>query len=116
MKPDIEAMQGTWDMVSLEMDGRKYPAVGAQIAIQGGKFTSLNMGAEYSGTMTVNESASPKTFDMTFETGPEKGKRSLGIYELDGDNWKICLGLTGKTRPAKFVSAPGSGHALEVLK
>ena len=116
MKPDIETLQGTWNIVSLEMEGRKYPAAGAQIAIKGGRFTSLNMGAEYSGTMAVDESASPKTFDLLFEKGPEEGNRSLGIYELDGDTWKICLGLTGKTRPTKFVSAPGTGHALEILK
>ena len=116
MKTDIETLQGTWNVVSLEMDGQKYPAVGAQIAVKGGRFTSLNMGAEYSGTMTVDESANPRTFDLLFDTGPEKGNRSLGIYELDGDTWKLCLGLTGKTRPTKFVSAPGSGHALEILK
>ena len=84
--------------------------------IQGSQFTSLNMGAEYSGKMVVDPSASPRTFDLLFETGPESGKRSLGIYELDGDTWKICLGLTGKNRPTKFASAPGTGHALEILK
>jgi uncharacterized protein (TIGR03067 family) len=116
MKPDIEALRGTWNMVSMEMDGRKYPAAGSQIVIERGRFTSLNMGAEYSGTVATDESANPRTFDLVFETGPEKGNRSLGIYELDGDTWKICLGLTGKTRPTKFVSTPGSGHALEILK
>ena len=113
---DIEKLQGTWNIVSLEMDGQKYPPGGSHIVIQGGQFTSLNMGAEYSGKMVVDPSASPKTFDLSFETGPESGNRSLGIYELDGDTWKICLGLTGKKRPAKFVSAPGTGHALEILK
>ena len=116
MKPDMKALQGTWDIVSLEMDGHKFPAVGAQIAIQRGRFTSLNMGAECSGTVAIDESATPRTFDLLFETGPEAGNRSLGIYELDGDTWKICLGLTGKPRPTRFVSAPGTGHALEILK
>ena len=116
MKPDMGALQGTWNIVSLEMDGQKYPALGAQITVEGGRFTSLNMGAEYSGTMAVNSSANPRTFDLLFETGPEKGNRSLGIYELDGDTWRICLGLAGKNRPTKFVSSPGTGHALEILK
>jgi len=113
---EIEKLQGTWNIVSLEMDGQKYPPGGSQIVIQGGQFTSLNMGAEYSGRMVVDPSASPKAFDLLFETGPESGNRSLGIYELDDDTWKICLGLTGKKRPKKFVSAPGTGHALEILK
>jgi uncharacterized protein (TIGR03067 family) len=116
MKTDMETLQGAWNMVSLEMEGRKYPAGGSQIAIQGGRFTGLNMGAEYSGTVVLDESARPRTFDLLFETGPEEGNGSLGIYELDGDTWKICLGLTGKARPTGFVSEPGSGHALEILK
>ena len=104
MKADIENLQGTWNIVSLEMDGRKYPPGGSQIVVKGSQFTSLNMGAEYSGKVVVDQSASPCTFDLLFETGPETGNRSLGIYELEGDTWKICLGLTGKTRPSKFVS------------
>jgi uncharacterized protein (TIGR03067 family) len=116
MKPEIEKLQGTWNIVSLEVDGQKYPPGGSRIAIRGDHFDSLNMGAEYSGTMAVNASASPKTFDLAFETGPEKGKVSLGIYELDGDKWTICLGLAGVARPTRFVSAPGTGHALERLK
>jgi uncharacterized protein (TIGR03067 family) len=116
MKPDIEALQGTWDIVSLEMEGRRYPAAGSQITIEGGRFTSLNMGAEYSGVVEVDQSSSPKTLDLQFETGPEKGNRSLGIYDLDGGTLRLCLGLTGKTRPTKFISAPGSGHALEILR
>ncbi len=116
IRGDSKALEGTWNIVSLEMDGRRYPATGARIVIEGSRFTSVNMGAEYSGTVMVDESASPRTFDLLFETGPEKGNRSLGIYELDGDTWKICLGLTGKKRPARFVSAPGLGHALEILK
>jgi uncharacterized protein (TIGR03067 family) len=116
MTHDIRNLQGTWHIVALELDGRKYPPAGSRIAIEGDRFESLNMGAEYSGTVVVDESANPRTLDLRFEKGPEQGHTSLGIYELDGDTWKICLGLTGKARPAAFVSAPGSGHALEVLR
>lgn len=116
MNPDLKKLQGAWNIVSLEMDGRKYPPGGSQIVIHGDQFTSLNMGAEYSGELAVDAAANPKAFDLLFQEGPEKGNRSLGIYELDGDTWKICLGLTGKTRPMRFVSSPGTGHALEILK
>jgi uncharacterized protein (TIGR03067 family) len=116
MKPDIEKLRGTWNMVSLELDGRKYPPGGSRIAIRGDRFESLNMGAKYSGTLVVDASANPKTFDLLYQEGPEQGKMSLGIYQLDGDTWTICLGLTGVARPTRFVSAPGTGHALETLK
>jgi uncharacterized protein (TIGR03067 family) len=64
----------------------------------------------------VHPSAHPKTIDVTFTEGPEKGKSSYGIYELEGDTYRVCIGLTGKPRPTDFASTPGSGHVLEVLK
>lgn len=66
--------------------------------------------------MTFDETRSPKTFDLVFTNGPEAGNESLGIYELDGDTWRICLGLAGKPRPRELVSRPGAGHALQTLK
>jgi len=41
---------------------------------------------------------------------------SLGIYELDGNGWKICLAFAGLDRPKGFVTKRGSGHALETLR
>src|ERR1035438_4874 len=73
------------------------------------------MGAQYEGTMVVDPTAAPKTFDVKFHKGPEKGKTSLGIYELHGKTWKICIGLTGVKRPTRFAAEPGTGHALETL-
>jgi uncharacterized protein (TIGR03067 family) len=116
MKSDLEKLQGAWNIVSLEMEGQKYPPGGSRIVIEGGRFVSLNMGAEYEGTVTVDESSSPKTFDLAFDNGPEAGNQALGIYELSGDAWKICLALAGKKRPAEFASKPGTGHALELLE
>ena len=88
MKTDIETLQGVWDVVSLEMDGHTLSATaigGANIAIQGGHFTSTGMGAVYEGTIEVDASAIPRSFDLNFTTGPEKGNTNLGIYELGGD-------------------------------
>jgi len=116
MKGDLKQLQGSWNIVSLEVDGDEYPPLGGRIAITGDRFVSLNMGAEYEGAMTVDESAMPKTFDMLFDKGPHAGKKSLGIYELKKDEWKICLGFAGSTRPAKFVTTKGTGHALEILR
>jgi uncharacterized protein (TIGR03067 family) len=53
---------------------------------------------------------------MKFTEGPEKGNTALGIYELDGDEWKLCLTITAKDRPTEFAAKPKSGLGLEVLK
>jgi uncharacterized protein (TIGR03067 family) len=115
MPTDLERLQGNWNITALEIEGRQMPSTGSRIVIHGDRFTTAAMGAEYSGTIGIDTSKKPKQFDLTFTEGPEKGSRSLGIYELNGDTWRICLGLTGKTRPRKFATAPGSGHALETL-
>jgi uncharacterized protein (TIGR03067 family) len=74
------------------------------------------MGALYEGDLKLDASANPKTLDLLFTAGPEKGNTALGIYELGGDDWKLCLTTRGGDRPEKFATQAGSGHALETLK
>jgi uncharacterized protein (TIGR03067 family) len=116
MPTDLERLQGTWSITALEIDGQQMPSTGSRIVINGERFTTIAMGAEYGGSIELDTAAKPKRFDLIFTEGPHRDDRSLGIYELDGDTWKICLGLTGKTRPRKFATTAGSGHALETLK
>jgi uncharacterized protein (TIGR03067 family) len=119
MKTDIEMLRGVWRVVSLEIDGGTISGAaldGATITIQGDRFTSIGMGAQYGGTIEVDATHNPNTFNMNFKTGPENGNVNLGIYELNGDSWRICLATKGTTRPREFVATPGTGIALEVLK
>jgi len=116
MAQDLEKLQGGWTIVSLEVDGQKLGGMGARMEVRGKKFTTSGMGADYSGALSVNQEARPKSFDLKFETGPEAGNTSLGIYELDGDSWKICLTTRGSERPREFAAPAGSGIALEILQ
>jgi uncharacterized protein (TIGR03067 family) len=118
MSSDAETLQGTWNIVSLEVEGRNMNRdmfSGAQITIDGDVFATRGMGAPYKGTFVANDASVPKSFDILFNEGPHSGSSSLGIYELDGDQWKVCLGFAGMSRPRDFVTSPGSGHALETL-
>jgi hypothetical protein len=38
----------------------------------------------------------------------------LGIYELHGDNYKVCFAPAGKPRPNELTSKPGNGYILQV--
>jgi uncharacterized protein (TIGR03067 family) len=116
MGQDLERLQGTWNVVSLEMDGQKMSGGDARIAVRGNRFTTSAMGAAYEGTVTIHQSTVPKGFDLRFEQGPEKGNINFGIYELDGDTWKICLATRGSERPKEFTSPRGTGIALETLR
>jgi uncharacterized protein (TIGR03067 family) len=114
---DIQKLQGCWNIKSLEVDGARMPAPsGARIVIEAGRFQSLGMGAVYEGKIEVDAAQKPKSFDLVFTKGPEKGNRSLGIYKLQGGTWTICMTVTGTKRPKTFATTAGSGLALETLK
>lgn len=118
MRPDLELLQGAWSIAALEVEGERMPAEmlsGGRITVEGNRFTSTGMGADYTGTIELNVSKNPRHLDMKFDAGPEKGNTNLGIYELDGDTWRICLATRGSVRPSTFASTAGSGFALETL-
>ncbi len=119
MNEDSKQLQGVWSIVSLEMDGHSSSGAAldsAKISIQGKRFISTGMGAAYEGTIELDPTSTPKAFALNFTTGPEKGNSNLGIYELEGDTWRICLATRGTNRPQRFAAPPGTGIALEVLK
>jgi len=119
MANDLEALQGTWNISELEVNGQRMPAAsfkGSKIAVHGSKFTTAGMGGAYEGTLRLGESNRPKTIDMIFSSGPEKANTSSGIYELTGDTLQLCLTIAGSQRPAEFATRAGSSHAFEILK
>ncbi len=116
---ELARLRGTWKFVALEIEGVKAQPEqfkNARMTLQGEEFTMTDGSAVYKGTFKVDVGKDPKHLDVSFADGPEKGKTSLGIYEVNGETWKLCLGLAGKDRPREFVSKPGSGHVLEVLQ
>jgi uncharacterized protein (TIGR03067 family) len=119
IREELARFEGSWRFDSVELEG-KAEAIeafkGIRLVLKGDHFTMAIPNASHEGTYTVDPTARPKTIDVTFTDGPEKGKTSYGIYELEGDTYKVCIGLTGKPRPTEFASKPGSGHVLEVLK
>jgi uncharacterized protein (TIGR03067 family) len=116
---DYAKLEGTWQVVSLEVDGKEIPKETikeSRLIIKGKEFTMKEKIATYKGTFSIDSSKSPKTIDIKFTEGPEKGNTSLGIYELDGDDLKLCLTVTAKERPTEFTTKAKSGHGFELLK
>jgi uncharacterized protein (TIGR03067 family) len=119
MSEELEKLQGSWKVVTLEVEGREVPAGffgGAKIVVDGEKFSTVGMGADYGGRITVDVASEPKRFDVLFNEGPHAGLASRGIYELNGSKWRICLGFAGRERPNGFATMAGSGQALETLE
>ena len=116
---DIDALQGIWKVTALEFDGNAMPAFmlgAATIVVNGDHFSTSGMGATYEGSVVLDAAQSPKHFTLTFDQGPEKGNSNPGIYELDGDKWRLCLATRGGARPTEFATKSGSGHACETLE
>jgi uncharacterized protein (TIGR03067 family) len=113
---DLKKLQGEWSIQELEVDGQSFSPMGSKIAISGESFTTNGMGAAYEGTVELQPRKRPKEFDFVFTKGPEKGNRSLGIYELEGEVWRICFTMRGGNRPKAFATTPGSGLAFESLR
>jgi uncharacterized protein (TIGR03067 family) len=73
------------------------------------------MGATYDGTIEIDEDCDPKTIDLLFTGGPERGRRNLGIYALGRNRWTLCLDTRGRRRPTRFATQGAGGVALQVL-
>jgi uncharacterized protein (TIGR03067 family) len=119
LEMDYAKLEGTWRVVSLEVEGVKIPEEtikDSRLIIKGKEFTMKEKIATYRGSLIIDPSKKPTTIDLKFTEGPEKGNTSLGIYELEGDDLKLCLTVTAKDRPTEFAAKPKSGHGFEVLK
>jgi uncharacterized protein (TIGR03067 family) len=111
-KKDLDLLQGTWNVTALEIDGQEISRAmpgDARIVIKGDRFTSIGMGPVYEGTLKLDASTNPRQLNMHFDAGPEKGNTNLGIYELNGNTWRLCLATRGTVRPSSFASKAGSG-------
>ena len=104
-------------MVSMELEGQPMESgLPARVVVAGDRFNTIGMGAAYEGRIELDGARKPKHFTLVFTEGPEKGNTNAGIYELEGDTWRICLNTRGGKRPRKFATAAGSGLALETLR
>jgi uncharacterized protein (TIGR03067 family) len=121
-KREREKLQGVWTLVAADFAGETTPEKGAKVSVEikGDKYTlKVEMGKEKSsteGTFKLNPSGKRKTFDFKYEAFGRKTPTE-GIYELDGDNLKLCFQLfEGNPRPKEFSAKKGSGQALMVWK
>src|SRR5215467_10871828 len=87
----------------------------SRLLINEDRFRMESPEANFEGIFTIDVETTPNRIDIEFVEGSEAGNWSYGIFELDGDHFKICLGLTGAECLEDFVISEGSGHALENL-
>ena len=119
VKKDWKLLNGTWEAVRAVVDGKKMPAPKekATVTVKDGKYT-VRVGEKVAseGTAKIDPTTTPKSIDSTPATGENKGKTFRGIYEVKGDEHRVCFAPPGKPRPKTFESKEGSGHRLYTYK
>ena len=114
-KKDATVLEGTWVVISVMADGKERDeGKDAQLVFKGKTVTHKTKDNEEKGTFTADPKK--KTFDLTPSDGPKKGMTLKGIYQLKGDELKMCFQPQGKDRPKDFNAQKGSGNVLIVLE
>jgi len=115
-KKDLEGLQGTWSLLSAMEDGKSLAEDKVKqttIVIKDDTFHFPHLAKDATskaGTIKLDATKKPKQMD-TVSTEKEV---MLGIYDLEGDGYKVCFAPVGKPRPGEFTSQPGSGNILQV--
>jgi uncharacterized protein (TIGR03067 family) len=116
---DRRRLQGAWTMASVVLDGMAVPteySKTGRLEVDGDRY-SVTLGVTIASTYRFDATKRPKEIDFTFTDGPQKGQTVRGIYEIDGDTYRLCRGLRPEVeRPGKFDSPPNSGLMLVVWK
>jgi uncharacterized protein (TIGR03067 family) len=120
-KKDLDNLQGIWESTSATFDGRdisddakfKMKFKGDTITITGNEEITKDYGAF---KVKLDPSTTPKSMDLTVTAGDMKDSVLEGIYELKGDELKVCVKIGARERPTKFESKEGSSTGYVVYK
>jgi uncharacterized protein (TIGR03067 family) len=118
--PNGIAFQGAWQLSSGEADGKVLSETqlkGGKLVFKDGRYTVTlpNIGT-VTGTQKLGATQELRTIDITDESGSHQGKTCLGIYELNGDEFRAVFASPGGARPSKFETKPESGQWMHVWK
>ena len=114
---DARALQGTWKMISVTIDGEGSTerVAASKLVVEGDRFTPTVDGQAIPCTFKLDPAAKPKAIDITYHSGDLKGKTVKGIYKLEGDTFVMCRTLRpADERPERFASESGSKLVLVV--
>jgi uncharacterized protein (TIGR03067 family) len=120
-KKDLEKLQGVWIMTAMETEGHVLTPEDfeGRNSLYEGDSLSLRAGetVRRRGIVTLDPTRTPKAMNTWDADGPYADQTLPGIYELDGDNLKVCFARPGEPRPTKFSSnKEGGGFLVAVYK
>lgn len=114
---DTETIQGSWSVVKATKRGKEAPEdeiKQVKLTFKGNTVTVNDGKRDEEASFKLDPAKKPKEIDIT--PGGNAEKAVPGIYELTGDDLKICFSGPGGVRPTTFEATPESKHSLLILK
>jgi uncharacterized protein (TIGR03067 family) len=120
LKREEAKLAGTWRVTGVHVNGRILPSTQVpdlKLMFKDGQFTArLGKEKPQEGAYKLDPSKKPKTIDLERTSGPDKGKKQVGIYELAGYTLRICACEAGNDRPTDFDTNDKPGYTVLILK
>jgi uncharacterized protein (TIGR03067 family) len=115
----LAPLQGTWEIVSVEKEGSQLPQDdigGMTVMIAGSAYKLINKDNVSKGTFTLDASKDPKQMDVHHQTENGDAPTMPAIYEITGDNFRVCYNPEGGERPRSFSTKTDSPFLSVVYK
>ena len=117
---ELDRLQGTWKVLRVDVNGAPMPLKAFQkvtILVKGDEITFTLEDKIYDKlTFDPDPTTKPRSADLRHTSGLKKGVRERAIYELQGDQLKLCIAQPRQKRPTDFISEEGTGQQLFLLK
>jgi RNA polymerase sigma-70 factor (ECF subfamily) len=119
---DAKLLQGAWQGVEAEYDGKKAPLYESRnhlMTFTGDEVVDSGVHNAWPGRPSrykLDANQTPKAIDVTWLDGRERGQTWASIYALEKGRLTICYPKDPSRRPTAFKSNDGGGAALVVLE
>ena len=120
---DAKNLQGTWQAIAIEGNGKEFPAdevQDIQIVVKGNEIYAVKPeGEDPKNQFKLDPGKAPKTIDLTAIDGQRKGQVVAGIYSLNDGKLRLCINIFGQDttqRPKRFGTQEGDGVVFATLE
>ena len=124
---ELASLQGNWKPLQCEYEGSpQMPAdVMKQVTavydkneyhlyfVEKGKDGQPKVLRLTQANVALDATTGPRSITFEFADGPLKGQKRHGIYEIAGNQLKLCYGPVDRPKPTEFKAPPKSGYFLE---
>src|SRR5215207_3402205 len=121
VKEVLAKLDGKWVLKRVEssMGKQDLPEGVGGVVYDKGKYTFTMGPMTEKGTMTFRPGKKPKELDVKITEGNDADKSQFGVYELEGDTFKMCVAVAGEpesSRPKAVAFKEDSQETLFIFK